>query len=176
MRSLAAFISETKPDVVACCDVDAGDALATATRFDLEWVYRGAQALLWSRRIVASDVHEFYLPAAPLRAFERRGLLRVDGRCGDGALHVFATSCATDRSGIRDLRFTRTMLRDASVPALLLIAMPKTAIGFGDLGMQTVDSPASGDLAIAARGFELAFVNASGPQAGLGSTLVVRAS
>jgi len=174
MRSLAAFLSQVEADVVALNGIEAGDALATATRFDFQWAYRGRQALLWSRRVVAKEVHDVYLPSATLRPFERRGLLRVDALHEDAPLHVFAAACAPDRSGISDLRFTRAMLRSSHDDVLLLATMPHTRIGFGDLRMQTVSD--GGDLAIAAGGYELTQPETIEAQDGLGPALVARAS
>lgn len=169
-------MADAAPDVAALCEIDAGDALALATRFDRQWAYRGGQALLWNRRFIAGGVHDLYLPVSPLRAFERRGLLRVDGRRNGDPLALFTTRFAADRSCVRDLRFTRTAVRATPSNLMLFIAGPLTGrIGFGDLGLCAVDGGVHADLAVAARGFDLELLEAAPPGGGIGARLVVRA-
>lgn len=175
MRSLAELVAEADPDVTALSEIDAGDALATATRFDRSWAYRGGQALLWKRRAIAHAVRDLYLPVSALRPFDRRGLLRVDVDIGKLSLHVFATQFAGGRSSIRDLRFARSAVRGVEGKVLLFISDPAPSrIGFTDVGLRSV-APAS-NLAIWARGFELGIERQSESEDGLGSLAVVRAT
>jgi len=174
MQSLAGFLYESDPDVVALGGIDAGDALAIATRFDREWAYRGRQALLWNRRVVAHQVHDLYLPASPLRPFDRRGLLRVDAECDGVATHLFATEFATDRTRVGDLRFARSAIRAMPANVLLFLAFPPAGrVGFSDLGLRAV-SPAA-DVWVAARGYELTVVASDSARTGLGTAALVRA-
>lgn len=173
MRSLAAIFSAADPDVAALSQVDAGDALATATRFDREWAYRGGQALLWKRRLNAHAVHDLYLPMSALRPFDRRGLLCVDAESEDGAVHVFATQFAPDRTAIRDLRFARAAVRAVDGNALLFIAEPVASrIGFADAGFHSVAAPS---IAIWARGFRLELQRTSEAEPGLGAVAIANA-
>lgn len=175
MRSLAELVAAADPDVTALSEIDAGDALATATRFDREWAYRGGQALLWKRRGIAHAVRDLYLPVSALRPFDRRGLLRVDVDIEKLSLHVFATQFAGDRSSIRDLRFARSAVRGVEGNVLLFISDPAPSrIGFADEGLRSV-APAP-KLAIWARGFDLGVERHSESEDGLGSLAVVRAT
>ena len=154
MRALAEHVSVSKPDLLALSEIDGGDALALATRFDLQWAYRGGQALLWNGRFTAADVYDSYLPGAPLQAFERRGLIRVDGK-GDGKdLSLVASRFATDRSRARDLRFTRGVLRSVPVPRMLLFITnpPAQSDAFRDLGFTVSESNVARDVMLATRG------------------------
>jgi len=137
MRSLAAFIDRADPDVLALCEIDAGDALALATRFARQWAYRGSQALLWKSRLHQTRVRDAYLPRAPLRPLERRGLLRVATRLEDHALELVATQVAAQREQrVRDLRYLRTALRRIGSQCLLLAVLPDSQIGVTDLGFK----------------------------------------
>lgn len=174
MRSLAALVAAEDPDVAVLSEIDAGDALATATRFDLQWAYRGGQALLWKRSVVVHAVHDLYLPVSALRPFGRRGLLRLDADIANVPVHVFATRFAGDRSAIRDLRFARTAVRGVAGNVLLFVCEPAPSrIGFADRGLQS--AAAAPKLAIWARGFELDVERCSESEEGLGSVAVVRA-
>lgn len=158
---------------MAIAEIDAGDALAMATRFDREWAYRGAQALLWKRTFTAHDVHDLYLPAPVLRPFDRRGLLRVDGDYAGANLHVFATQFAADRNGIRDLRFARNAVRSVTGDVLLFISDPVASrVGFTDLGLQTLI--ANGGLAVCARGYRVEQIRGS-DRSGLHTAVAARA-
>ena len=135
MRSLAFFLAESDPDIMALGEIDAGDALALATRFDRQWAYRGGQALLWNGRVVAHEVHDLYLPVAPL-AFERRGLLRVDGECDGAPAALFATQFGADRNRIREMRFARGHARAAPATAIVFVTAPFRRIGFSGFGVR----------------------------------------
>lgn len=174
MRSLAAFFDRTLPDVAAVFEADAGNVLAFATRFDRAWAYRGRLALLWNRRIIAREVHDLYLPAAPLRPFDRRGLLRVDARAENEPLHLFATQFASDRSNVRELRYARSALRaTGSGNALFFVARPVGGrVGFTDLGFAEPAAPGASS-AIAARGYALEPIDAGEAEGLEGYSLMV---
>jgi hypothetical protein len=138
MRALAELVARRNPDILCVHDIDAGDALALATRSDLEWAYRGAQALFWSRRrIKAHGVHDRYLPIAPMRPFDRRGLLQVDVECEHHRFTLFASQFSQERQHrIRELRFARNAIRSVAGAAVLFVARPDAHIGFEDLGFE----------------------------------------
>ncbi len=135
-RRFAERIAGARPSFFAIHGIDAGDALAVATRFDCGWAYRGGQALFWRDRFTPHDVHDRYLPLAPLRPFDRRGLLEVAGDYGRKPLTLVAAQLAKDRSRIRELRFMRRELRAIEGRVLLFVAGHDEGqrIGFGDLG------------------------------------------
>ena len=137
MRALAELVANRSPDVLCVHDIDAGDALALATRSDLQWAYRGAQALFWSRRVKAHGVHDRYLPVAPLRPFDRRGLLQVDAEIGGKRFALLATQFSAERTlRVRELRFARDNVRRIDGAAVLFVARPDERIGFEDLGFE----------------------------------------
>jgi hypothetical protein len=175
MRSLAAFVAQSAPDILALSEIDAGNALAIATRFALDWAYRGGQALFWNRRFVAERVHDLYLPATGLRAFDRRGLLRVDGRCDDVALSLLATQFAADRTRIRDLRFTRSSLRGIAGKVALFAVDPGPGRGgFADLGLRSVAAEGTDGLTLGARGYDVRMELAAQSHDGIGARLVAQ--
>ncbi len=119
--------------------IDAGDALAMATRFDCDWAYRGGQALFWQPVFQAHEVHDRYLPSPPMRPFERRGLLEVDGERGATSLTLIGTQLSNDRAHVREIRFVRTIARRRRGAAILFIAGFDPHVhryGFGDLGLR----------------------------------------
>ncbi len=135
MRSLAAFLSERNPDIFAICEIDAGDALALATRFERQWAYRGAQAMFWNPRFCATRVVDEYLPFVATRPFERRGLLRVEGSMDGQACTLVATQIALPREArIPELRVLRKTLRAIANAAVLFVHLPIDGRGFSDLG------------------------------------------
>lgn len=76
-RKLAAFIVAQSPRLFAVSAIPPGDARSLATRFALQWAYRGRQAIFWDASFTAERITADYLPGAlPLRA---TGLVRVDG-------------------------------------------------------------------------------------------------
>ncbi len=176
MRELAQRVSESDPDLLALSEIDDGDALALATRFDRQWAYRGGQALLWNQRFTTVNVHDLYLPAAPLQPFERRGLLRIDARCDGVQASIFATRFAPDRAAVRDLRFTRSALRAARARRILLFVTDPPAAGiaaFRDLRFQTLANDAP-DMMLGVRGFTMESCVASAAQDGIGAHVVAR--
>ncbi len=90
-------------------------------------------------------MHDRYLPVAPLRPFERRGLLEVVGTWNGVALTLVAARFASDRTSLREWRFTRGVLRRASERALFFAdgVSPELArIGVADLGfVSRMDPP-----------------------------------
>ena len=153
MQALASFIAEVDPHVLCVHEIDAGDALVVATRFNRGWGYRGGQAIFWNERLRARAVHDRYLPLAlsPLRPFERRGLLHVEASWEKRPLSVIATQFAAERAlHVRELRYARTELRRIQGDALLFVAEPEER-GFSDLGFTPIVQMA--ELACYARGF-----------------------
>lgn len=136
IRRFAERIAAEHPAFFAVHGIEAGDALALATRFDCGWAYRGGQALFWREVFAPHDVHDRYLPLTPLRPFDRRGLLEVTGDYAGRPLALVAAEFARDRSRIRELRFVRRELRTIQGRALLFVAGydAKERIGFSDLG------------------------------------------
>ncbi len=135
-RQFAERIAAEQPAFFAIHGIDAGDALALATRFDCGWAYRGRQALFWRDVFAVHEVHDRYLPVTPLRPFDRRGLLEVRGDYAGKPLVLIAAQFAKDRTRIRELRFVRHELRCITGRALLFVAGhdDDAHIGFRDLG------------------------------------------
>jgi hypothetical protein len=140
MRAVAKAIAARDPAVTCVHGTTSGDALALATRFALNYAYRGSQALLWKPLFVADEVQDRYLPALPLRPFDRRGILQVDGRIGAQRVALVATQCSIERDAyVRELRFARRVVRSIGIPVAAFVAGVTPAvhrIGFSDLGLQ----------------------------------------
>ncbi|HEY5350411.1 MAG TPA: hypothetical protein VIJ64_11775, partial [Candidatus Lustribacter sp.] len=140
MRSVAEAIAACDPDVVCVHGIDPGDALALATRFARGYAYRGSQALLWKPAFAAREVHDRYLPGVPLRPFDRRGILQVDGAIEHRRCALVATQFSHERDAyVRELRFARRVVRsiDGAVAAFVAGMTPAVrAIGFADLGIR----------------------------------------
>jgi hypothetical protein len=118
-----------------------GDALVLATRFALEYAYRGGQAILWTSVFRAIEIHDRYLPAPPLRPLDRRGILQVDGTLGGKHFTVVATQFSAERENVvRELRFTRRALRGIEGALALFVADAPAMqrIGFADLRLQAL--------------------------------------
>lgn len=141
MRRLAELLAEADPVIACAHGIDAGDAYAIATRFDRQWGYRGGEALFWNSSLSARSVHDSYMPTAALRPFDRRGLLRVDATYESAPLTLVATSLRDDRATrLRDLRFTRSVLRSIRGNAIAFVAnAARSRIGFADLAFETLD-------------------------------------
>ena len=120
--------------------IDEGDALALATRAAAGYAYRGRQALFWNATFGAREVLDRYLPGAPLRPFDRRGLLQVDGFFMGVNASLVATQFADDRAArIHELRFTRSVLRGTRRATLLFVnGVVNGESGFTDLGFVPV--------------------------------------
>ena len=154
MRSLAAYLTEHVPDVLAIHGIDEGDALALATRFEYGWGYRGSEALFWSSAYRARAIHDRYLPAPLLRPFERRGLLCIEGECAGAALALSAVHFSHDRARAREVRFAQAQLRQISGDALLFAAALDRRLRLQPLGFTVAAAPDGGEaLAIGLRGF-----------------------
>ncbi len=168
-------MTASHPDVLSLSEIDDGDALALATQFGYQWAHRGGQALFWNARFVATRVEESYLPAPPLQAFERRGLLRVDGRCGKRDLTLLTTRFASNRTRARDLRLTRSVIREVRAPSVLLFVANPPEVGsaaFRDLGFAQADAYAMPALMLAARGCALRSCAENASADGLGAQLL----
>ncbi len=142
MREIAERIASQTPEMFCVHDIDAGDALALATRFDCGWAYRGGQALFWRPLFRARDVRDRYLPAPSSRPFERRGLLEVDGTVMDRPYTLVATAFSPDRAHVRERRFVRTVLRALTGEIALFAAGldPNARIAFADLGFHRMQA------------------------------------
>jgi hypothetical protein len=151
MRVFAESIASRKTAIFCVHGIDEGDALALATRFDCGYAYRGRQALFWNASYVAREVLDRYLPSTPMRPFDRRGLLEVEGTIHGTPLALVATQFAAERAvRVREARFARTVLREISGAALLFVTgVASGAISFADLGFTTVAS--DGGTLVAAR-------------------------
>jgi hypothetical protein len=152
IRLVAEAVASRDPEIFCVHAIDEGDALALATRFDCGYAYRGRQALFWKARFAAREVLDRYLPGTPLRPFDRRGLLQVDGIVAGGRLALIATQFATERAiRVREARFTRAILRTIDGAALLFATgVASGAISFRDLQFETIASESS--TLVAARG------------------------
>jgi len=137
LRRASERINRDKPEIFCLHGIDAGDAFAMATRFDCDWAYRGGQALFWLPAFQAHEVHDRYLPSPPLRPFERRGLLEVDGERDGHPLTLIGTQLSSDRAHVREIRFVRSVARRCDGTAILFIDRFDAAehrYGFADLG------------------------------------------
>jgi hypothetical protein len=154
MRRLAAFVAQTRPHILAVCDIPPGDSLSLATRFDLQWAYRGKQALFWNAAFAPGGVEGEYLPLRAPRLFGRRGFVRVDGMLGDLSLTIAVTQFGRDRRlRIPELRFARTQLRSAHRAAVFFAQFRQRRIGFADLGFHDI-APSAQEQRIFVRGLE----------------------
>jgi hypothetical protein len=151
MRVVAESIVSRGTAIFCVHGIEEGDALALATRFDCGYAYRGRQALFWNAHYAAREVLDRYLPNSPLRPFDRRGLLQVEGSLDGAGLALIATQFTAERAvRVREVRFARTVLRATGRTALLFVTgVASGAISFADLGFATIAS-AQGTL-VAAR-------------------------
>lgn len=155
MRRLAAFVAQTQPQILAVCDIPSGDALSLATRFDLQWAYRGRQALFWSAAFSPKGVEGEYLPLPAPQLFGRRGFVRVDGTIRDRACTIAVTKFARERRArIPELRFARMQLRSAHHGAIFFAQLRERRIAFTDLGFRDVTPNGEGAERIYVRGLE----------------------
>ncbi len=154
-RSIAAFLDRARADVAAICGIDSGDALSTATRFDLGWAYGGGAALFWNARFAAA------------RVGDRRGWLRVEGEYGGSPLQLFAVRLTSNRESLRALRSARSAVRASNGNALLFASGLPERIGFADLGLTEV--ALGGGSCVAARGFSATLL---GPEPGIDGAIL----
>ena len=153
-RSLAACVAERAPDVLALHGIDAGEALALATRFDFGWGYRGREALFWSHAYRVHAIHDRYLPVSPLRPFERRGLLCIDGEYDGATLALSVVRFSPERARTRELRFVDAQLRAMQGDAVFFAAAFDRRMHLESLGFTIAAAPDGSDrLAIGLRGF-----------------------
>jgi hypothetical protein len=143
MRMLAELFAADQPAIVCAHQIDSGDALAFATRFDRDWGYCTGIALFWERTIRAQGVHDHYAPPLPLRPFDRRGVLHINAIFEDEPLSILATTLGDDRAArVRDMRFMRSVLR----------RVPGAAIAFIGNGASTFESFADLKYSVVSRG------------------------
>ncbi|GAC1391765.1 MAG: hypothetical protein NVSMB31_09380 [Vulcanimicrobiaceae bacterium] len=141
---------------MAICEIDAGDALAIATRFAMQWGYRGGQAVFWKTRFSALTIRDEYLPFSPARPFERRGFLRIALRSEHTHLKIVATQIGTEREmRIRELRHLRAALREERDPCIVFSILPPGRVGLKDLGFERAGCRGVHDEAIYTHGFSL---------------------
>jgi hypothetical protein len=175
MRSLAAFVARHEPDLFAVCEIDAGDALALATRFAREWAYRGGQALFWNGTLRANAVRDVSLPFRAIKPFDRHGLLRVEGRLLGESCALFATQFASERERrIPELRFARDHIRGVRGPALFFAHLADRRIEFADLGYRDALAASPGAERIYVRGWKIEEAAKDAPSAGLGAPIRAR--
>ena len=158
-RKLAAFITESAPDVFAVCEIEPGGAFSLATRFALQWAYRGGQALFWNVRFAAGDIQDTYLPVVSPLPIDRRGFLRVDGVLEGDRCSLITTQIDEVRERrILGLRFLRAQLR-ACESRVLLFAHMQSHTNVRDLGFENfIDE---GGLQVSSRGFDPSALRAS---------------
>lgn len=172
MRSLAAFFAHHDPEIFAVSEIDAGDALAIATRFARQWAHRGGQALFWNDAFNAHSVHQAYLPFRASKPFDRRALLHVDGSVNGRPCAMYATQFGPSRrQRVPELRFVREQLRGTRGLALLFAHLPMRRIAFGDLGYVDTFGATPADERIYARGFNVESTYSDGALPGIGSPL-----
>jgi hypothetical protein len=137
-RRLATLVHAHEPNVLAIGRIDPGDALALATRFAMDWAYRGGQAIFWRRPFEVDAVHDYYQPAAIGLALERRGLVVVESHYGSQRCILAATAFGRYRdSYVFELRFTRARLRGPRA-AVLFAELPRSSAGIEDLGFRPI--------------------------------------
>jgi hypothetical protein len=155
MRSLASIVAREAPHVLAVCDIDPGDALSLATRFALEWAYRGRQALFWRAEFSVREVRDLYLPVRVDRPFERRGFVCVDASHAARDCTLVTTQFDVERAArIPELRFARTFLRRVARDAVLCAYLRERAIAFEDLGFRDATPQGPRSERVYVRGFD----------------------
>ncbi len=173
MHALAAFIARAQPHILGISEIDSGDALALATRFALQWAYRGGQAVFWKPQFKAVSVSNAHPPFSPLRPFERRGVVRVDLEIAGAPVRVFATQMSAERERrIRELRYLRTSLRQTDGPCIVFCVSPPSRIEYGDLGFTRAGCRGVHDETVWVRGFDVRGARDERPERGIGTPLV----
>lgn len=149
MRALAEYLARKKPAVAAISRIGAGDARSLATRFGLQWVYRGRQALFWDQRFSAIRVDTAYVQARlPLR---RTGLIEVEGMLAEERCTLALTEVASESAAAQlDSVVNRLLLH--SPRALVCIRCHPPAIALAQRGLARM-TPEQ-DLQVFARGFD----------------------
>lgn len=129
MRSLAQFLADTDPDIFALCEIDAGDALAVATRFARQYACRGGQALFLKSSVEITAARDEPLPLWGGRPFDRRAVLWVQGRYGERGVSVLTAKIASGREQrSAEIRHIRNVARSLESPAVLLIHLNREAV------------------------------------------------
>ncbi len=159
MRKLAGFTAHVNPDILAVCEIGSGDTRSLATRFAMQWAYRGRQALMWKNAFAPETVKARYLPAA--NPFDRRGLVLVDGALHDKPCTLVTTQFASRRAErIAQLSFVRARLEGVRSDALFFASIPVTETHFDDLGFREAGAPDSSNERVYVRGFDSVKVRA----------------
>ncbi len=128
MRSLMQFLARTDPEIFALCEIDAGDALAVATRFVRQYAYRGGQAVFLRNSVDITAVRDDYVPLWPGRPFDRRGVVWVQARYGSRRVSVLTAKLASGREQrAAEIRHVRTIVRALERPAVVLIHCSRDA-------------------------------------------------
>jgi len=152
MRSLASFYDARKPHVFAIARMTPGDALALATRFSLQWAYRGRQALFWQNSFTNARCEDPYLPFHLARPLDRRALLRIDVEHGRRSLTFALTQFArTQAQRVPELRFVRKALRVTQARALFFAHIYPQYAKFADLAFRDATGAFEGPLRIFVR-------------------------
>jgi hypothetical protein len=155
MRTLASIVAREEPDVLGVCEIEPGDALSLATRFALQWAYRGRQALFWRDVFQTPRVHDSYLSARPDRPFDRRGFVRADTTYLGRQCALVTTQFGSDRATrIPELRFARTQLRHAPHDTVVFAHLVDVTIAFADLGFRDAIPDDAGAQRVYVRGFD----------------------
>lgn len=155
MRALAALIDAERPAAFAVCEIDAGDAFSLATRFAVQWAYRGRQALFWNGDFRAHRVRDLYLPLRGAHLFDRRGLLRVDASYEGRECTLVTTQFSSERDGrVPELRFARKQLRATARDSIFFAHLDDRSIGFEDLGFHDATGNSQSQERVYVRGFD----------------------
>lgn len=152
MRRLAAFVAECAPQLLAICEIGSGDALVLATRFEMQYAYRGRQALLWGSALRDAVVEAPYLPMRAPNPLGRRALLCVRGTFAGAETSIAVTQIASDRANrVPEMRFLRAQMRRMAARAILFASLPEQRTGLSDLGLTALAR--DGAEAVFQRGF-----------------------
>lgn len=155
MRALAESIAQERPGVIAVSEIEPGDALALATRFAMQWAYRGHQALFWSAAFQALRVRDLYLPSQPALRLERRGFLYVEAEFSGRLCALASTQFSEERRArIAELRFARGLLRNTPDDAIFCAHLRESRIGFEDLGFRETGNASRSPAHVYLRGME----------------------
>ena len=149
MRALAQYVASKTPAVLAVSGIGAGDARSLATRFGLQWVYRGRQALFWDQHFTATRIDTAYVQArSPLR---RTGLIEVHGMLSNEQCTLAVTHIAAESAPVQlDSVVKRLLLHGAR--AVVCIRSHRPASALIARGLTVVTPPQ--ELQVFARGFD----------------------
>ncbi len=128
MRSLAQFLAGTDPDIFALCEIDAGDALAVATRFERQYACRGGQALFLKGGVEITAARDQQVPLWPSRPFDRRAVVWAQARYGEHRVSILTAKIAGGREQrAAEIRHVRKVVRSLAKPAVLFIHLARDA-------------------------------------------------